>query len=205
MKIFIKRYEHKNEDNSTFYKTGVSVDAVKPYMISDSEWDILRPYVEEINEGKTDSHKDIRIPSGWYELYAINDEKEWGILAESEHFYIRREYEDASIYRKPDSKYIACVGHFYGEPEDAYIDPAERFCITIGCGIIKYMLQEPYEGYTYDKDTPQWIEVGREGDIEWCDHIEKVTDSYVEVSFEGEDRRRFDLETLEKDDTGHSS
>ncbi len=71
---------------------------------------------------------------------AIIDEKEWGILAESEHYYIKKEYEDASLYRKPDSKHIACVGDFYGDPEDAYIDPEERFCITIGCGIIKYMI-----------------------------------------------------------------
>lgn len=42
--------------------------------------------------------------------------------------------------------------------------------------------------------------MGREGDIEWCDCIEEVTDSYIIVSCEGEDRRRFNLETLEKED-----
>ena len=53
----------------------------------------------------------------------------------------------------------------------------------------------------YDRDTPQWVEVGREGDdIEWCERIETVTDSYVEVSIEGEDRRRFNLSTLEKEE-----
>ena len=51
----------------------------------------------------------------------------------------------------------------------------------------------------YDCDTLQWIEVGREGNnIEWCDKIEEVTDSYIVVSVEGEERRKFNLTTLEK-------
>lgn len=198
MKVYIKRYEKKPDNDVTFYETIVSVDAIKPYKVSESEWNVLRPYVEEINDGKKENNKGIRISAGWCDLYAIVDEKDWGILAESKHFYILREYEDASIYSKPDSRHIASVGDFYGEPEDAYIDPDERFCITIGCGIIKYMLREPYEGYMYDRETPQWIEVGRQGDIEWCNRIEEVTDSYVEVSLEEDDRRRFNLETLEK-------
>ena len=45
---------------------------------------------------------------------------------------------------------MASVGHFYGDPDAAYIDPEERFCITIGCGIIKYNLCEPFEGYMYN-------------------------------------------------------
>ena len=119
------------------------------------------------------------------------------ILAESEHFYILGSYEAASLYRKPDSKYVACVGDFYGDPEDAYIDPEERFCITIGCGIIKYNLCEPFEEYRYDRETPQWIETGREGNIEWCDRIDEVTDSYISVSLNGEDKRKFNINTLE--------
>lgn len=96
---------------------------------------------------------------------------------------------------------ITCVGDFYGDPSDAYIDLDERFCITIGCGIIKYNLQEPYEEYMYDRDNSQWIEVGREGDdIEWCDRIEEVTDSYIIVSLEGEEKRRFNLNTLKKEE-----
>lgn len=199
MKIYIKRYENKPDLGTAFLSTMVSVDGVKPYDISEDEWELICPFVEEIIKGKADNHKDIQVPMGRYDLHAIVDEKEWGILAESKHYYIRREYEDASIYSKPDSRHIACVGDFYGEPKDAYIDPGERFCISIGCGIIKYMLQEPFEEYMYDRDTSQWIEVGRVGDIEWCDKIEEVTESYVEVSLEGEDMRRFNLETFQKE------
>ena len=63
------------------------------------------------------------------------------------------------------------------------------------------MRQVDNEGYMYDRDTPQWIEAGREGDnIEWCDKIEEVTDSYFVVSLEGEEKRKFNLTTLEKEE-----
>ena len=198
MKIYIERHEKRSDNGIIYLETSVSFGAVKPYCIAGPEWDVILPYVEKINAGLANVYKDIRFSVGWYDLYAIVDEKDWGILAESANYYIRREDEDASIYSKPDSRLIACVGDFYGDPEDAYIDPEERFCITVGCGIIKYMLQEPYEGYMYDKDTTQWIEAGRKGDIEWCDRIEEVTDSYIEVSLEGENGRRFSIETLER-------
>lgn len=110
--------------------------------------------------------------------YRIDKNIDWGILAESEHYYIRAEYEDAVILSKTNSKRIASIGEHYGDPEDAYIDPKEKFCITVGCGLIKYNLTELFEGYMYDRNTSQWIEVGHEG----------------------EDRRRFNLETLEKED-----
>ena len=201
MKICIKKYEKKPETDFVFYKSFFSVDGVKPYDIEDEEWCVIEPFVDKLRRGEGKNYRDINTSEHWFDLFPIEDEKEGGILAESEHFFIVRDYEDASIYEKPDAKRITCVGHFYGDPTDAYIDPDERFCITIGCGIIKYNLQEPYEEYMYDRDTPQWAEVGREGDdIEWCDRIETVTDSYVEVSIEGEDRRRFNLSTLEKEE-----
>jgi len=52
----------------------------------------------------------------------------------------------------------------------------------------------------YDRKTTQWIETGRVGDIEWCDCIEEVADSYIIVSCEGGNRRRFNLETLLKEE-----
>jgi hypothetical protein len=120
------------------------------------------------------------------------------ILAESEHYYIQKDSEEAVLYLKEGSKRIACVGDFYGDPLDAYIDPEERFCIVIGCGIIKYNLEKPFDEYSYDTVTPQWIETGRTDEIEWCDKIEEVTESYVTVSLGGADKRIFDLNTLAK-------
>ena len=201
MKIYIKKYEKNPETDFVFYKSVFSEDGIKPYDIENEEWVVIEPFVERLCRGEGKNYKDIKTPERWFDLFLIEDEKEWGILAESEHYFIVRDCEDASIYRKPDSKRVTCVGNFYGDPSDAYIDPDGRFCITIGCGIIKYNLQEPFEEYMYDRDNSQWVEVGREGnDIEWCDKIEEVTDSYVEVSLEGEDKRRFNLNTLEKEE-----
>ena len=91
-------------------------------------------------------------------------------------------------------------GDFYGEANDGYIDPKERFCITVGYGIIKYNMTEPFEGFMYDRDTTQWIEIGNDKDnVEECDKIEEVTDTHVTVSFEGGDIRRFKLSDLSKE------
>ncbi len=64
--------------------------------------------------------------------------------------------------------------------------------------IIKYNLEKPFDEYSYDTVTPQWIETGRTDEIEWCDKIEEVTESYVTVSLGGADKRIFDLNTLAK-------
>ncbi|MBR5667560.1 MAG: hypothetical protein IKW95_07735 [Lachnospiraceae bacterium] len=122
--------------------------------------------------------------------------KDTVILAESSHFAILKEYERASLCTKQDFKPVACVGDFYGDPQDAYIDPKEKFCITVGCGIILYYLREPFESYAYDKTSLQWIETGREGDALWCDRIETVTDTFFIITLENGTKRKVDLSTL---------
>ena len=196
MKIWITRYTRKPEDEITRMKRMISLDAVKPYEIPEDEWEVLQPYISEIVGGRSSEHKNIVYGNSRFEIYRIDNDLEGGILAESKNYYILRDYEEAKLYRKPDSKYVASVGHFYGDPQDAYIDPEERFCVTVGCGIIKYYLCEPFEGYMYNRNTPQWIETGREGDIEWCDRIDEVTEEYITVSLEGGDKRKFDINTL---------
>ena len=172
----------------------------KPEELTDNEWIIIEKHAIELSTGKRHCYKHILGQDCYFDLYCIIDDNDWNVLAESKNYFIKNDYEEAFLYRKNDLKIIASVGHFYGDPEDAYIDPEEKFCITVGCGLIKYNLTEPFESYMYDRNTSQWIEAGREGDIEWCDCIEEVTDSYIIVSSEGEDRRRFKLETLEKEE-----
>ena len=200
-KVYITKREYVEEIDNEMISDYISVEAVKPYDVTDDEWNCIEQIVCELAKGEKHSCKDVDGPGCRFDLNCIINDEDWDILAESEHYYIKGEYEDASLFRKSDSKRIASVGDFYGDPMDAYIDPEERFCITIGCGIIKYNLVEPFEGYMYDRDTDQWVEVGREPDnIEWCDVIEEVTDSYIIVSCEGTDRRRFNLETLQKEE-----
>ncbi len=198
-KVLIKkRYKEKIDDPCEMFRVVVSFDLAKPAYLTDEEWDCISGLVKELSTGEKPFLKDVKGPGCLFDLSCLYNDKDWGILAESEHFYIMKDYEDASIYRKTDSEKVACVGDFYGDPEDAYIDPSEKFCITIGCGIIKYYLTEPFEIYMYNRNTPQWVEAGREGNIEWCDKIEEVTDSYILVSLEGEEKRKFDINTLKR-------
>ena len=54
------------------------------------------------------------------------------------------------------------IGHFYGDPEGAFIDVHEKYCVMYGCGVIVYFLNDPFEKYWYCKSTKQWVEYGRE-------------------------------------------
>ena len=195
-KVLIEKAEKHPALDCDMLSDFISVDAVKPYDLSEAEWDCIEHAVMNLAGDGGNPSKRIIGPGCRFVLTRMVDNMDGDILTESEHYFIRRENEEAVLYRKPDSKRITCVGDFYGEADDAYIDPLERFCITIGCGIIKHNLTEPFDEYMYDMETSQWIEVGREGDIEWCDRIEKITDSYILVSSEGEDLRRFNLDTL---------
>lgn len=59
-----------------------------------------------------------------------------------------------------------------------------------------YILRNYEEAELYDRNTPQWIETGREGNIVWCDHIDEVTNDNVLVSLDGGEKRKFDIDTL---------
>jgi len=195
MKVEITKYTRRAGEKVTYMDVIICLDGVKPYDLTDDEWEVVQPFVDKIVRGTATfgntTYGDSR--------YTLEKKSNWeaGIFAESENYYIRFSFERVNLYRKPDSKHIACVGDFYGNPMDVYIDPKERFCISIGCGIIKYNLCEPFEEYAYDKITPQWIEVGREGEDEWCDHIDEVTEDYIAVSFKEKDTMKFDINTLE--------
>lgn len=198
-KVCIEKKEYNPSFGCDVTESFISIDAVKPYGISDEQWNETQPLVQKLAQGEIDSCEPLNVEGCLYTLNCVRNDEDFSILAESEHYYILSFYEDAVLYRKPDSKRIACVGNVYGDPDDAYIDPAERFCITVGCGLIRYNIQEPFEDYMNDRATTQWVEIGRKKDAEeWCDLIENVTDSYIEVSCDGEDLRRFDLETLKK-------
>ena len=102
-KVFIeKRVKHEGQVGE-WRTTHVSLDMVKPFDISDQEWEVIIPYVKDLSEGRSDKYRDIQGPDCIFDLECVMDDKDWGILAESEHYFIRKEYEDASLYTKPDS------------------------------------------------------------------------------------------------------
>lgn len=106
-------------------------------------------------------------------------------MAESKNYYLTGEYEKAMLYRKEDGAFIAHVGDFYGEPQDGIIDVDEKYCVTVGCGIIVYRLIPPFVNYQYRMITDQWYESGRDSDqIEWIDGIRQVSADEVEIVLE---------------------
>jgi len=97
------------------------------------------------------------------------------IMAESQNYILKGEYEEAVLYRKSDNARIAVVGDFYGDPNAGIIDGDERYCLTVGCGVIVYRLQAPFENYMYDTDTTQWYEFGRDPkSIDWIDEVRQI-------------------------------
>lgn len=107
------------------------------------------------------------------------------IIAESKNYIIKGTYEDASLIRKSDGSRIAWVGDFYGNPADGIIDKNERYCVTVGCGVIVYKLREPFEDYMYDTVTDQWYEFGRGPEnTEWIEEVDQISDNEVEITDE---------------------
>ena len=107
------------------------------------------------------------------------------IIAESKNYIIKGTYEDASLIRKSDGSRKTCVGDFYGDPADGIIDKNEKFCVTVGCGVIVYKLREPFEEYMYDTITDQWYEFGRGPEnIEWIEEVKQISDDEVKLAYE---------------------
>ena len=105
------------------------------------------------------------------------------LLAESENYYIIGSYEEVQLYRKSDDKYLASVGHFYGDAEAVIIDKNEKYCVSVGCGVIVYRLKEPFKGYMYDRKTDQWYEFGRGPEnIDWIKDVNQISDDEVELT-----------------------
>ena len=103
-------------------------------------------------------------------------------IAESDHYAVIREYEDCYLMFKDMSRKSVSIGDFYGDAEFALIDRNERFVVMGGCGIIIYFLNEPWDTYSYDKKTPQWIELGRNKTEMYYDAVKQIADTVIEIT-----------------------
>ena len=97
----------------------ISFEAHKPRDLNEAEWTTIDTLVKQIAEGESEKYENISVSECSFDLYRVTDVREYDILAESKNYYIIRDYEDASIYRKGDSSEIVSVGDHYGNPEDA--------------------------------------------------------------------------------------
>ena len=114
--------------------------------------------------------------------HAEDSHSAW-IMAESEHYVLQANYEEVALRRKSDNALIAYVGDFYGDAVAGIIDADEKFCVTVGCGVIVYKLQEPFESYMYDRSTSQWYEFGRNpADIDWIDDVRQIGPNEIELT-----------------------
>lgn len=107
------------------------------------------------------------------------------ILAQSENYYVKADYEMAVLFAKDGDRRVACVGEHYGDVADCIIDRDERFCVTVGCGYIVYLLKPPFEDYASGKVTAQWFESDREeGSTVWYDSVRQISPSQIELTDE---------------------
>ena len=114
-------------------------------------------------------------------------------IAESDHYAVVREYEDCYLMFKDMSRRSVSIGDFYGDAEFALIDRNERFVVMGGCGIIIYFLHEPWDMYTYDKKTPQWIELGRGESDMYYDAVNQIGDTLLEITDADGNTLEYDL------------
>ena len=122
----------------------------------------------------------------WYLVFCTNNHKvkSMVLLAESENYIVSHEYETVTLRNKITHEEVI-IGDFYGDPDLAVISKDEKFCVMGGCGIIVYFLQEPFEEYHYNLETPQWKELGRTpSNIIWVKNIKLLDEQYIEIEKE---------------------
>jgi len=82
------------------------------------------------------------------------------LLFRSRNFTVRSAWEVVTLQGRhlPRDLY---VGDHYGGPEAGVIDREERWCVTVGCGVIVYRLAPPWDEYV-GIETPQWWDYGND-------------------------------------------
>lgn len=109
------------------------------------------------------------------------------ILAESKNLLIINEFEKVFLKFKNSNRKVY-IGDFYGDPQAAAISNDERFCVMVGCGLIIYYLQDPFEEFIYNTSTRQWKELFREcGKEWWIDDVKAVDNSTIMFTVEEAD------------------
>ncbi len=114
-------------------------------------------------------------------------------IAESENYAVVRECEDCYLMFKNMSRRSVSIGDFYGDAQFALIDKNERFVVMGGCGIIIYFLHDPWDLYSYNKKTDQWLELGRGESDMYYDAVKQISDTVIEITDADGGTFEFDL------------
>ena len=126
-------------------------------------------------------------------------------LAESENFKVVSEHENVDLYFKNNTRKTICIGDFYGDPSCAIISRDEKYAVSAGCGLIIYLLKNPYEEFQYNNHCVQYTEVFRDPkNIWWIDALYQSEQDldlkyfrFVATNNEGENIYKINVETLE--------
>jgi len=90
------------------------------------------------------------------------------VLAASDNYIVYSEFDYAYLFFKNDDRDDVFLGWYYGDPNGALIDRAERFCTVFSNGALVYMLEEPFASYDPRVgEVKQWAEFDRT-DAEWA-------------------------------------
>ncbi len=114
------------------------------------------------------------------------------ILVKSKNYIVTHTYETVYLTNKSHPSKII-IGDFYGDPNGAIIDADERFVVMYGCGIILYFLQPPFQAYSYETNTSQWLEWGRIEPIMWVDKVIQLDHHNIKVILENGQTNRITI------------
>ncbi len=95
------------------------------------------------------------------------------------------------------------IGYFYGATADGAIDPDERWCVMVGCGVIVYRLGPPWEPFHFEGWPFQKREVAlgtvhvREPSQQWWEYGSHASDYLWLESVEHVDGERFEAVVIE--------
>jgi hypothetical protein len=102
------------------------------------------------------------------------------LLCRSPNFTVRSEWEVVFLEGRELTQ-RAVIGDFYGDPAEAAIDATERWCVTVGCGLIAYRLTPPWRPWDGRvDDLGQWWGHGQDPpEPLWLKHVRAIDDRFV--------------------------
>ncbi len=131
-----------------------------------------------------------------------------GVLAESTNYIVTNNHETVYLHFKDAHRKPVIIGDFYGDPDGAIISYCEHYVAMVGCGVIVYLLKEPFDEYNYETESAQYYEFHRYPDDIWwaCGVHQNSVDSediwfrfYIETDTQKVAVYRANVETKENE------
>lgn len=108
------------------------------------------------------------------------------LLHRSPKFTVRSSWETVFLEGQELTGLVK-IGDFFPQPSASAINADETWCVTVGCGIVAYRLEGPWEDYEYRSQSKQWWEYRRgpsRRELEpslWIDCVEALSGNEFSV------------------------